>query len=116
MTLPDDDLRSAFQHWRTQESRAVPEFRGQGSVRSRRPQAAWSLSFPPALAWGAALAMLLIAFVWVIPPRQITLAEALPRPLLAPPETPRTFLAGFPEPEGAFTDFLQPQGKYPSLF
>ena len=45
-----------------------------------------------------------------------TLAEALPRPLLAPAEAHSKFLADFPGPDGDFSDFLRPTGSRPFLF
>ena len=116
MTLPDDDLRSAFQHWRTQESQATPPFPGRSPARSLRRQPGSLPGLPWVLAWSAAALVMLLLSISLPRRHSPTLAEALPRPLLAPAEAHSKFLADFPGPDGDFSDFLRPTGSRPFLF
>ena len=117
MNEPDDDLHSAFQHWRSQEAAAASPFRGipiPARQAARRP---WLL--PVALTFAAAAAVLLVMFS---PHRQSnsSLTEILPRSLLAPSgEDGSGFLAApAPRKRPLTSDFLLPPGRtaVPPLF
>lgn len=107
MKESDDDLRTAFQRWRTQEAEAAPCFPGIPERSRRQPakRAVWLL--PASL--GAAAAGLVLLLLGFPHPAEQTLAEALPHPLLSPAEGKTSFLAGLTPKNAGFTsDFLQP--------
>ena len=107
MKEPDDDLRTAFQHWRDQEAEAAPCFPGIPE-RSRRQPAKRSVWLLPA-SFGTATAAVIVLLLRLQHPIEQTLAEALPHPLLSPAEGKTTFLAGLTPKKAGFTsDFLQP--------
>lgn len=116
MTHPDDDLRSAFQHWRTQDSQAAPAFPGRVPARSPRQPPGSLPGLPWVLAWSAAALVILLLSISRPRHHTPTLAEALPRPLLAPAEANAKFLANVPGPDRDFSDFLRPAGSRPFLF
>lgn len=112
MNHPDDDLRSAFQHWRRQEAELAPPFPGIPEPSQARH---WPRHYllPASLTAAAALVVLWLALPRTIPP---TLADALPRPLLPAASAEAAFL-GTPEPRqpSAFaSDFLQPRPPFSS--
>jgi hypothetical protein len=107
MNDPDPDLREAFQRWRRQEAAEAPVFSLPSP--SRRGSRKWILQIA-----APACALVLVA-IWQVatPPKRnapFTLAEAMPRPLLAP-AGPGGFALGMPAPLIPATspsDFLIP--------
>lgn len=106
MNQSDDDLRRAFQEWRTQEAQAAPAPPRLIQAPARpRTRPAWVV--PLSAAAAVLTVAILLTRLEVRPPK--TLAETIPSPWFQP-ATPEGFqLAPRPLFPSAPSDFLLPQ-------